>query len=95
MPEVRRASGVRVGVGAGEDLAGDGAVDHVAGVLEHVALGEDLSARVDLEQVPAALVPVVVDGVQERVACDLGGAARGVKNVVALEGHEVVGAGEV
>ena len=43
----------------------------------------------------AVVVEVVVDGVQERVALDLGGAAGGVVDVVALEGDEVGGSVEV
>lgn len=39
--------------------------------------------------------PVVVDGVEDGVALNLGGTARGVVNVVALESNHVVGPGEV
>lgn len=95
MTEVRRAGGVGVAVGAREDLARGCAADHVPGVLEHVALRQDLSARIDLERVATALIPVVVDGVEQCVAADFGGASRGVVDVVALEGDEVVGSGEV
>jgi hypothetical protein len=64
-------------------------------VLENISLGKDLRARVGLEGVLAVGVEVVVYGVQERVACDLGRAAGGVVDVVLLEGHEVVGTGQV
>ena len=40
-------------------------------------------------------VEVVVDGVEDGVASDLGGAAGGMVDVVALEGDHVVAAGEV
>jgi len=64
-------------------------------VLENVALSNDLGAGIGLESMLAVGVEVVVDGVEEGVAADLGGAAGGVVNVVTLEGHEVVGASEV
>jgi hypothetical protein len=39
--------------------------------------------------VTRVVVPVVVDGVKKRVACDLGRAARGVVDVVVLEGDKL------
>lgn len=82
-------------VGDGEELAADGLVNGVGDVLEDVALGQDVAAGVDLEGVARVGVEVVVDGVQQHVAGGLGRAARGVVDVVALEGHQVAGAGEV
>jgi hypothetical protein len=41
------------------------------------------------------VVPVVVDGVKERIALDFGGAARGLVYVVVFEGDFVVGAVEI
>lgn len=41
------------------------------------------------------VVPVIVDGVEEGVATDLGGTARHVVDVVVLEGDEVGGAVKV
>lgn len=93
--QVGRADGVGGGVGGGEQLALDVGQDGRGHVLEDVALGQDHGARVDLEGVVGRRVPVVVDGVQERVAGDLGAAARGVVDVVVLEGHQVARAGEV
>lgn len=40
------------------------------------------------------VVPIVVDGVQERVALNLGRAARKVVDIVSLERDEIVGAVE-
>ena len=62
-------------------------------VLENVSLGNDVAASVHLEGVAAVGVEVVVDGVEEGVSGDFGGAARGVVDVVLLEGYEVGGAG--
>jgi hypothetical protein len=91
-----RASGVGRGAGSSEDLSARGAgVDGRGDVLESVALGDDGGAGADLEGVAAVGVPVVVDGVEESVAGDLGAATAGVVDVVALEGDHVVGAGEV
>ena len=88
--EVRRADGVSRGARAGEELAGEaGGLDRSNDVLEDVALGDGLAARVDLEGVAGVVVPVVVDGVEEGVAGDLGGAAGGVEDVVVLEGDEL------
>jgi hypothetical protein len=39
------------------------------------------------------IIPVVVDSVEERVACDLGTAAGCVVDVVSFHGDEVVGTG--
>jgi hypothetical protein len=64
-------------------------------VLEDIALSNDLGAGIGLESMLAVGVEVVVDGVEEGVAADLGGAAGCVVDVVFLEGHEIVGAGEV
>jgi hypothetical protein len=64
-------------------------------ILENIALGHDLRARIRFEGVLAVGVKVVVHSVEERVACDLRGAARSMVNVVLLECDEVVGAGEV
>lgn len=90
------ADGVGAGVRGGEDLAAGGAgVDGRGHVLEDVAFGDDGGAGADFEGVAAVGVPVVVDGVEERVAADFGAAAAGVVDVVALEGYEVAGAGEV
>lgn len=52
-------------------------------------------ACVDLTYVLAVGVEVVVDGVEEGVAGDLGATAGRVVDVVTLEGDHVVGAGEV
>jgi hypothetical protein len=64
-------------------------------VLEHVALSDDLGASVGLERVLRVLEEVVVDGVEKSVTSNLGRAAGGVVDVVALEGDHVVAAGEV
>lgn len=96
MAKVRRASCVAGAIRAGEDLACQAAgLDHITCVLEHVAFCENLGARVDLEDVSAALVEVVVDGMEERVTSYLGGTAGRVKDIVPLQGHEIIGACEV
>jgi hypothetical protein len=89
MAQIRCAGGIGSAVWAREDLAGDGAagVNNVDDVLEDISLGDDHGASVDLEGVATVGVPVVVDGVQQRVAGDLGRASRRVVNVVALHGH--------
>jgi hypothetical protein len=89
-PKIGIAVLVGGGVGAGEGLALD-LGDDGRDVLEDVALGQHHAARVDLEGVAAAvrLVEVVVHGVEQRVAADLGRAAREVVDVVVLQGDQV------
>ncbi|CAH0057350.1 unnamed protein product [Clonostachys solani] len=89
--EVGGAGRVGGAVGAGEHLAGTSRLDGSDDVLEHVALGDNHGARVDLERVAVVVVPVVVDGVEEGVATDLGAAAGGVVDVVVLEGDQLGG----
>ena len=64
-------------------------------VLKDIAFRDDLGACITLEGVLAVGVEVVADGVEERVAGDLGGTSRGVVDVVALERYKVIGAGEI
>jgi hypothetical protein len=90
--EVGLASG-EVG-GGSEDLAGKARLGGSIDVLEHVTLSENLGARVSLKSVSDG-VEVVVDGVEEGVAGNLGRATRGVVDVVVLEGDGVGGTGEV
>jgi len=91
-----RACGVGRGARSGEDLSTGGArVDGRDDILESVALSDDGSASADLKGVAAVGVPVVVNGVEESVAGNLGAATAGVVDVVALKGDHVVGAGEV
>lgn len=40
-------------------------------------------------------IPVIVDGMEERVTTNLGTATRGVVDVVALHGDEIVGPSEI
>lgn len=58
-------------------------------VLEYVAFGNDVAAGIDFEGVSAVGVEVVVYGMEEGVSGDFGGAARGVVDVVLLEGDKV------
>lgn len=89
MAQVRLALGVGAGVRAAEQLARVPVLDRRVDVLEDVSLGEDHAAGVDLEGVARVVVPVVVDGVEDGVAGDLGAAAGGVVDVVVLEGDEL------
>ena len=90
--EVRLASSV---VGAGsKDLTGETSLSRGIDVLEDVTLSKDLGARVSLESMGNS-VEVVVDGVEEGVASNLGGAARGVVDIVVLQGDGVGRTGEV
>lgn len=94
--QVRGARRVAGGVWAVEHLAREAArLDLGDDILEHGALDYYHRAGVHLERVARVGVPVVVDCVEEGVAADLWGPPRGVVDVVALEGDEVVGAGEV
>ena len=89
--EVRVAYLVGAGAGGGEDAAVDRALlDRVVDVLEDVALCDNLSAAADFESVALDLVPVVVDGVEEGVAADLGATSGSVVDVVVLHRHQVV-----
>jgi hypothetical protein len=83
-------------VGSGsKDLAGKTRLGSRNNVLEDVALSDDLGAGIGLEGVLGVGVEVVVDGVEEGVTADLGGAAGSVMDVVALHGNEVVRTGKV
>lgn len=94
--QARRAYGVGASAGRGEDLAARGTgVDGRDDVLENVALCNNRCTSADLESVAVDSIPVVVDGVQESVAADLGATAADVVDVVALQGDHVVGASEV
>lgn len=93
MPQIRRALRVRVRVRASKQVPGVG-IQRRHDVLEDIALGHHVAGG-DVEGVPGDGVPVVVDGVQQRVSPDLGSAPGGVVDVVALHGDHVVGAGQV
>lgn len=95
MAQVRLALGIRRRASRRVHFAREPGLHGGHDVLEHVAFGDDLGARVGLEGVAGVGVEVVVDCVQEGVASDFGGATRGVVDVVLLEGDHVVGAGEV
>lgn len=85
----RRAGGAP-GIGS-EDLATRcSRINGVFDILEHVSLRDYRSACADLEGVTGVGVPVVVDGVQEGIAADLGAAAAGVVDVVAFHRDHVV-----
>lgn len=92
--EVSAAHGVGRRGRAAEEFA---AVSEKRGdyVLEDVALGDDHTAGAVVEGVARVGIEVVVDSVDERVSANLGGAARSVVDVVALQGDEVAGTGEV
>lgn len=55
-----------------EELALDAVLDRRGHRREHVALGQDVAARADLEVVPRRGPEVVVHGVEEGVAAELG-----------------------
>lgn len=93
MSQVRRALRVGGGVWATEEIASVGQ-ERSDDILEDVALGHDVAGG-DVKGVSGDGVPVVVDCVQQGVASDLGSATRGVVDVVALQGDQVVGASEV
>lgn len=83
------------GTTGSKDLAGKTSLRRGHDVLESIALSDDLGTSVGLESVTGVGVEVVADGVEKGVASDLWRAARGVVDVVALEGDHVVAAGEV
>lgn len=87
-------AGVAQGVVAGKNVA-IGLLDRSRNAIEVVALSKDVGAGGDLELVVRGRTEVVVDGVEDGLAGDLGATARDVVDVVALEGDLVVGAGEV
>jgi hypothetical protein len=89
--EAAGAGSVGRSIGAGEDLAGGTLLDSGLDVLEQVALGDDLGLVAGLEGVAGVALPVVVDGVENGVAGDLGGSARGLGDVVVLEGDHLWG----
>ncbi|GMF76829.1 unnamed protein product [Aspergillus oryzae] len=83
------------GIGGAEELSADGGLNRGIDVLESVTLGEDVATGADLEGVALNIVEVVVDGVEEGVALDLGHTAGGVVEVVTHHGDHVVGAVKV
>lgn len=66
-------------------------------MIVHLPFSEDVTALAKLKSVTIRVdvVPVVVDGMEESVALNLGRATRGVVNVVALKGNQIVGSSEV
>lgn len=89
--KVRVANLVGAGAGRGEDAAVDRALlNRVVDVLEDVALCDDLGAAADFESVALDLVPVVVDGVEESVAANLGSTSGSVVDVVVLHRHQII-----
>lgn len=93
MPQVRRALRVRVRVWAAEQVPRVG-IQRLHDVLEDIALCHHVAGG-DVKGVPGHGVPVVVDSVQQGVSAELGRAAGGVVDVVALHGDQVVGARQV
>jgi len=88
MAKISLASRVRAGVWTGKDLAGHAAgVDHIDHVLEHVAFGDDHGTAVHFEGVSCVGVPVIVNGMQQRVAADFGRTSGGVVDIVVLESY--------
>lgn len=75
MAESGGAGCVGAGAWTGEELAGESGLNGCSDVLEDVALGHNLGARADLEGMTGIVIPVVVNGVEEGVAADLGGTA--------------------
>lgn len=63
-------------------------------MIEGAAFDQDVGVFA-CECVAGVKAPVVVDGVEKGAAVDFGGAARGMVDVVVLEGDLVVCAGEV
>jgi hypothetical protein len=78
-----------------EQLATETGLLRLDDVLENITLSNDLRAGVGFERVLGVGVEVVVHGVQQRVSCDLGRAARSMVDVVFLQRNKVVGASEV
>jgi hypothetical protein len=78
-----------------EQLATQTGLLRLDDVLENIAFRNDLCAGVGFERVLGVGVEVVVHGVQQRVARDLGRTARSVVDVVFLQRNKVVGASEV
>lgn len=93
-------SGLARRIGRGDRVQGAsqaGGLDGGGAAVEVVALGQDGSTIADLEVVTGGGTEVVVDGVQQGSAltADLGTAARGVVNIVALQGDAVRSSREV
>jgi hypothetical protein len=78
-----------------EATSGRSVLDRSFDTGERIALSEDLSTSGDLEGMAGVVLPVVVDGMQDGVASNLGSATRSAVDVVALEGDGVLGASEV
>lgn len=87
--EAAGAGSVGGSIGAGKDCAGRTLLDSGLDVLEQVALSDDLGLVAGLEGVAGVALPVVVDGVENGVAGYLGGSARGLGDVVVLEGDHL------
>jgi hypothetical protein len=84
------ASSVGGSIRAGKDGTGRSLLDSGLDVLEEVSLGENLGFVAGLEGVAGVVGPVVVDGVEDGVSGDLGGAAGGLGDVVVLHGDHLV-----
>jgi hypothetical protein len=64
-------------------------------ILEDVPFGNNHTTSSIIEGMARVGIPVVVDGMEQGVATDLGAAARGVVNIVTLHCDQIVGSGQV
>lgn len=90
MANTAGAGSVGGSIRAGKDGAGGSLLDSSLDVLEEVALCENLGLVAGLEGVAGVVGPVVVDGVEDGVSGDFGGAAGGLGDVVVLHGDHLV-----
>ena len=64
-------------------------------ILKDVAFSNNHTTSSIVKGMTRVRVPVVVDGMEERIATDLGTAARGVVDVVTLHRDQIVGSGQI
>lgn len=94
--EIGRTDLVRIGIGRGEQVASQAAgLNGGIDVLEDIALSENRGTSSNLKSVTGRVIPVVVDGVKERVAADLRAASAKVVDVVTLQRDHVVAAVQI
>lgn len=94
MFQVGRTLFIRIGTRARKQISLARAQQRRNDILEDVPF-DHVVAGGDIEGVAGVCVPVVVYGVEKRVASNFGRLAGDVVDVVVFEGYQIVGAGQV
>lgn len=90
MTQVRRAYGVGTRAGAAEQLACISGLNRGSDVLKDISFSDYHAARINLKSMAWVVIPVVVNGMKQGVASDLGRSTGGVVDIVVLECYQLM-----